>query len=80
MTSTSQGHVKKISLILIFLMVLLSSTATAQEWGRCEEAYKYCLINSLRFFPDIVYLYSHITVCTIGYIFCKRYLDHSNLS
>lgn len=70
-----QKHIRKVTLILIVLMIFLSLGAAGQDNGKCEKAFKKCMFDAARRFPMFSMLYVQSVYCFGGYFFCKKYLD-----
>jgi hypothetical protein len=79
MTLKIQEHIKKISLVLIILMIFLSIGIPAEEegneGGRCEQAYLNCMNDAVRFIFILPLFFNFVIYCTTGYIFCKKFLE-----
>lgn len=70
-----QKHIRKVTLILIVLMIFISIGAAEQDNGKCEEAFIKCMIDAARHLPMFSMLYIQSVYCIGGYLFCKKYLD-----
>jgi hypothetical protein len=79
MTLKIQEHVKRISLVLIILMIFLSIGIPAEEegngGGRCEQAYMNCMMDAVKFIFILPLFIDFAIYCTTGYIFCKKFLE-----
>lgn len=79
MTLKIQEHIKRISLVLIILMIFLSIGIPAEEegngGGRCEQAYMNCLKDATRFLIVLPLFLNFFIYCTTGYVFCKKFLS-----
>ena len=73
-----QNHIKKISLILIVSLLVLSSGFFAEEGegtsGRAEEALKNCLKDAFSFIAVPTMFAQFVIYCFIGYAFVKKYI------
>jgi hypothetical protein len=78
MTLKIQKHIKRISLLLIILIIFLSIGIHAEEGdggGRCEQAFKNCMKDAMKFFFFPPLFSNFVIYCTTGYIFCKKFLS-----
>jgi hypothetical protein len=78
MISQIQKHMKKATLILIILTVLLSTNVSTLEAGRCERALANCLLDSLLNIPFFSRVYSDMAYCFNGWVFCQKYLEEQD--
>lgn len=74
----NKKHMKKASLTLIVLAVLLSLSVPQLEAGRCERALSECLIDSIMNIPFFSRVYSDMAYCLNGWIFCRKYLQEQD--
>ncbi len=71
-----QKHMKKASLILIFLTIFLSINVSSLEAGGCEKALSRCLLDSIMSIPFFARVYTDIAYCLNGWIFCIKYIEN----
>jgi hypothetical protein len=78
MTLKIQKHIKRISLLLIILIIFLSIGIPAEEeghgGGRCEQAFKNCMKDAMKFVLITPLFLNFVTYCMTGYVFCKKFL------
>lgn len=67
-----QKNMKKVYLIMAVFIVLFSLNTASFAVGNCEMAYYLCWVEHWwEGFEGAIY-------CTIGYMFCKKYIDSIN--
>jgi hypothetical protein len=79
MTLKIQNHIKRISLVLIILIIFLSIGIPAEEegngGGRCEQAYWNCIKDAVKVIFILPLFFDYVIYCTTGYAFCKKFLE-----
>jgi hypothetical protein len=73
-----QKHMRKATLILIILTVLLSTNVSTLEAGRCERALANCLLDAIMNIPYFARVYSDMAYCLNGWVFCQKYLEEQD--
>ena len=73
----TQKQIKKMSFVLIILVVLINMHVIPVMGGECENGFKKCILIGIAYnFPfhpsGIV---SHAVYCSLGYAFCIRYIE-----
>lgn len=72
----NQKTMKKVSLILIFLSLLISSNVAVlggeKKARSCGEAFQQCMDDAPGFWMAY---FGHASYCAVGYVFCKKYIE-----
>jgi hypothetical protein len=66
---------RKVSFLLGLITIFMVLNGFSQEFGDCEQALGRCMFDKIRQLPNFVQFYNGIAYCTIGYVFCLKYLD-----
>jgi hypothetical protein len=75
MISPLQSQVKKVTFLIVFLLIFSVIYVGSQEDIACELALGKCMLDALKQFPNVISFTQYTTYCLTGYLFCKKYLD-----